>query len=179
MTHSARNEGPAVNPLDLFLRPAQARDEAFLRSVHDAGRAWEFEPLKAAGDEELLAKILKQQAEAQQDQYFNTFTLAKYAVIEWCGTPIGRIYADFRDAEVRILDLNILPQYRGRQIGEIIVRGLCAQAAQERKPVTLSVHPMNRARHFYLKLGFKDFGPNPGPFHEMEWRDPASTPLNL
>jgi ribosomal protein S18 acetylase RimI-like enzyme len=179
VTALPRNDGPAVNPLDLFLRPAQAKDEDFLRSVHDAGRAWEFEPLKAAGEDELLATILKQQAAAQHDEYFNTFTLAKYAVIEWCGHPIGRIYADFREQEIRILDLIILPAYRGKQIGEIIVRGLCAQASQERKPVTLQVHPFNRARLFYQRLGFRDLGPNPGPFHEMEWRDPATTPLKL
>ncbi|GLK52485.1 GNAT family N-acetyltransferase [Maricaulis virginensis] len=181
MYQPSQTSSAAVNPLDLNLRPAQAKDEAFLRAVHDSGRAWEFEPLRAAGKDDLLAKIYKQQYAAQHDVYFNAFTLAKYAVIEWCGQPIGRLYADFRDHEIRILDLNILPAYRGRRIGEIIVRSLCAQAATEHKPVTLQVHPLNRARAFYQRLGFVIAGepaphsPGAGAFVEMAWRDPATT----
>lgn len=176
---------PDVNPLDIYLRPAQAKDEAFLRSVHDAGRAWEFEALKGQVDDHVLDTIFKQQYGAQHDVYFNAFTLAKYALVEWCGQPVGRLYADFRDDEVRLLDLNILPPYRGRKIGEIVVRGLCAHASATRVPLTLQVHPLNRARQFYQRLGFKDLGPSTrasaghGAFIEMEWRDLLTTPAKV
>lgn len=169
--------GPSVNPLDLGLRPAQARDEAFLRRVHDAGRAWEFDPLRH--DRELHAKVLAQQFEAQHADYFNRFTLAQYAVVEWCGQPVGRLYADFRDAEIRLLDLMILPAFRGRGIGALIVRGLCAQASVERKPVTLQVHPLNPARRLYQRLGFATREARTGPFLEMVWRDRATTPAAI
>jgi|GEM_PF-571333 ribosomal protein S18 acetylase RimI-like enzyme len=176
---SAARSDAAVNPLDIRLRPAQARDEAFLKTVHDAGRAWEFEALKAQGQDDLHATIMAQQYSAQHDVYFNAFTLARYAVIQWCDQPIGRVYADFRDHEIRILDLNVLPAYRGKRIGEIVVRGLCGQAASERKPVSLQVHPLNRARVFYQRLGFRERARQPGPFVEMYWRDPATTPERL
>jgi ribosomal protein S18 acetylase RimI-like enzyme len=172
---AARNSA-AVNPLDIQLRPAQAKDEAFLKSVHDAGRAWEFEALKAQGLDDLHATIMAQQYAAQHDVYFNVFTLAKYAVIEWCGQPIGRIYVDFRDHELRILDFNILPAWRGKRIGEIVLRAICGQASGERKPVTLQVHPLNRAQAFYRRMGFRERAVQTGAFVEMEWRDPAATP---
>lgn len=173
---------PDVNPLDIHLRPAQARDEAFLRQVHDAGRAWEFEMLRGQVDDHLLATVYKQQYGAQHDAYFNAFTLAKYAVIEWCGAPVGRVYADFRDHEIRLLDINVLPAYRGRGIGEIVIRGLCGAASQQRVPLTLQVNPLNPARAFYVRLGFISQGlagegsPGAGAFIEMAWRDPLTTP---
>ena len=176
---AAARTSAAVNPLDIQLRPAQAKDEAFLKSVHDAGRAWEFEALKTQGLDDLHATIMAQQYAAQHDVYFNVFTLAKYAVIEWCGQPVGRLYADFRDHEIRILDLMILPAFRGKKIGDIVVRAVCGQASQERKPVTLQVHPLNRARAFYRRLGFREIGGGHGPFVEMDWRDPATTPARL
>lgn len=173
---AAARTGAAVNPLDIRLRPAKASDEAFLKSVHDAGRAWEFEALKAQGLDDLHATIMAQQYSAQHDAYFNAFTLAKYAVIEWCGQPVGRIYVDFRDAELRILDFNILPAWRGKRIGEIVVRAICGRAASERKTVTLSVHPLNRTRGFYHRLGFRPPGVQTGAFIELEWRAPAADP---
>lgn len=181
---AAADARPEVNPLDLRLRPAQARDEAFLKAVHDAGRAWEFAPLKGQIDDHLLDRVFQQQYASQHDVYFNTYTLAKYAVIEWCGHPIGRLYADFRDAEIRLLDINILPAYRGKRIGEMVVRGLCRHAATLRMPLTLHVHPLNAARRFYQRLGFVEAAPRPDspasrPFVEMVWRAPAATPAPL
>ena len=173
-----------VNPLDLHLRPATARDEAFLKSVHDAGRAWEFQALKGQVDDALIETIYQQQYSAQHDVYFNAFTLAQYAVVEWCGQPIGRLYADFREHEIRLLDINILPPFRGKKIGEILIRSLCAQAAVQRMPVSLQVHPMNPARQLYKRLGFRELGtrtdnsPGAGSFIELEWRDLMSTPRN-
>jgi ribosomal protein S18 acetylase RimI-like enzyme len=176
---AAARTSATVNPLDIQLRPAQAKDEAFLKSVHDAGRAWEFDALKAQGLDDLHATIMAQQYSAQHDAYFNVFTLAKYAVIEWCGEPIGRIYVDFRDHELRILDLNVLPAWRGKRIGEIVVRAICGQASRECKPVTLQVHPLNRARAFYHRLGFRELSAQTGAFIEMAWRDPNTTPAEL
>jgi len=178
------SDRPDVNPLDIHLRAAQAKDEAFLRSVHNAGRAWEFAALRGKVEEGVLETVLEQQYSAQHDIYFNSFTLAKYALVEWCGRPIGRLYADFRDAEIRLLDLNILPAYRGRRIGEIVLRGLCGQAAATHVPVTLQVHPFNRARQLYKRLGFKELGTSTRPgagqgtFIEMEWRDQLSKTRN-
>jgi catechol-2,3-dioxygenase len=45
--------------------------------------------------------------------------------------------------------------------------------------VSLQVHPLNRARVFYQRLGFRERARQPGPFVEMYWRDPATTPERL
>lgn len=178
----SRSSDAAINPLDLRLRPATPADEAFLKSVHDAGRAWEFNALRGQVDDAMIETILQQQYSAQHDVYFNAFTLAKYAVVEWCGHPVGRLYADFRETEIRLLDINILPPYRGRRIGEILIRSLCGMASAQQIPMTLQVHPMNAARQLYKRLGFRELGvktdqsPGAGAFIELEWRDLMTTP---
>ncbi len=164
---------PAVNPLDLSLRPAQARDETFLRAVHDAGRAWDLQVLRNQLDDHAWDALLKQQYDAQHADYFDRRALARYAVVEWCQTGIGRIYADFSDEEIRLVDLIILPEYRGRGIASIIVRGLCGEAAKRRVPLRLHVHPLNPVRRLYARLGFREIGGQTGGFREMEWRSPA------
>lgn len=146
----------AVNPLDVKIRPARAGDEAFLQRVHAAERHWEFAPLLDAGDEENYHKVLAQQYDAHHDVYFNSYSVAKYGIILLCGTPIGRLYLDERDSEFRILDIALLPKYRGRSIGSIVMHGVCAAAARKHLPVTLHVHSLNAAAYrFYYRLGFE------------------------
>jgi len=174
-----RVNAAGVNPLDIQLRPAGARDEAFLRRVHDASRDWDLGQLENQIDRHLYETIFKQQFEAQQSQYFDQFEIARYAVIEWCGVGVGRLYCDFRDAEIAVLDIGLLPQARGKGIAAIILRALCRQAALERKRVTLCVHPMNAdARAFYARLGFSPVGEDRG-FVRMDWRDPQTTPARF
>jgi len=161
-----------VNPLDISIRPAKAGDEAFLRAVHRDERHWEFEPLLFAGDEENYHKVMQQQFAAQQDVYFNTYDVARYGVVLWTGAPIGRIYLDYRDMEIRILDIALLEAYRGRKIGTILMRGVCADAARRKLPVTLHVHVNNPpAFQFYYRLGFEPKASN-GRHHLMEWFHP-------
>ncbi|MDD7911572.1 GNAT family N-acetyltransferase [Pseudovibrio exalbescens] len=151
----------AVSPHDVRIRPAGAADEPFLKRVHAAERHWEFAPLLNAGDEENYHKVLAQQYNAHHEVYFNSYTVAKYGIILLCGTPIGRLYLDEREGEFRVLDIALLPHYRGRGIGSIIMHGICATAARMRLPVTLHVHCLNAAAYrFYWRLGFEPVSSN-------------------
>lgn len=161
-----------VNPLDLSVRPAVAGDENFLKSVHKEERHWEFEPLINAGDEEMYHKVMAHQYDAHHDVYFNTYDLARYGVIMWTDRPIGRLYADYRDTEVRILDIALLGAYRGKNIGSIIMRGLCADAARRNLSVTLHVNINNPGAYaFYYRLGFEPMAFD-GKHTRLEWFHP-------
>jgi GNAT superfamily N-acetyltransferase len=161
-----------VNPADISLRPATAGDEIFLKHVHDAARHWEFAALLQSGEAELYHKVMQQQHDSQHRFYFAHYAEAHYGIIQWCGQPIGRLYVDYRDDEVHVLDIAILPDYRGRGIGRIVMTGLCLEAAMRRKPVRLCVHYLSRAVPFYLRLGFRQIGTE-GPSQVMEWRHPG------
>ena len=160
-----------VNPADISLRPATASDEPFLKRLHQSARHWEFAALVQSGEVELYHKIMEQQYDSQQRFYFAHYDKAQYGVIQWCGRSIGRLYADYNDEEVRVLDIAILPDYRGRGIGSIVITSLCLEAAMRHKPVRLCVHYLNRAVRLYQRLGFRRVGAE-GPNYVMEWQQP-------
>jgi ribosomal protein S18 acetylase RimI-like enzyme len=167
-----------INPADISLRPAKDSDEAFLKRVHRSERHWEFASLLEAGEAELYHKVIAQQYDSQHSFYFANYGTAHYGVIQWTDQPIGRLYVDYRDDEVRVLDIAILPEFRGRGIGRIVMTGLCLDAAMRRKPVRLCVHYLSRALRFYRHLGFQEIGLE-GPNRVMEWRRPDAQQQGL
>ena len=160
-----------VNPADISIRPATDRDEAFVRQVHDAARHWEFEGLLRSGQEEMYHKVMAQQYKSQHEVYFASYPAAHYGIIQWTDRPIGRLYVNYSDAEVLVLDIAVLPDYRGHGIGEIVLKGICIEAGMRRVPVRLHVHYLSRAQHLYTALGFRKTGMD-GPSYAMEWRHP-------
>jgi ribosomal protein S18 acetylase RimI-like enzyme len=162
-----------VNPADISLRPARDGDEPFLKRVHDAARHWEFASLLETGQADLYHQVMAQQYDAQHRFYFANYDTAHYGIIQWTGQPIGRLYVDYRDDEVRVLEIAILPEYRGRGIGRIVMMGICLEAAMRRKPVRLYVHYLSRAQRFYRQLGFREISLE-GPDRLMEWRHPQA-----
>jgi ribosomal protein S18 acetylase RimI-like enzyme len=162
-----------VNPADISLRPARDGDEPFLKRVHETARHWEFAALLQTGQADLYHKIMAQQYDAQHRFYFANYDTAHYGIIQWTGQPVGRLYVDYRDDEVRVLEIAILPEYRGRGIGRIVMTGLCLEAAMRHKPVRLHVHYLSRAQRFYGQLGFRELALE-GPDRLMEWRHPQA-----
>ncbi len=166
MTHAV-----SINPADISIRPATDRDEPFLKQVHEAARLWEFEVLLQTGQEELYHKVVAQQYRSQLQSYEADFPQAHYAVIQWTDRPIGRLYLNYREDEVRVLDIGILPEYRGHGIGEIVLKGICIEAGLRRVPVRLHVHYLSRARAFYQSVGFRQTA-EVLPHIAMEWLHP-------
>ncbi len=74
---------------------------------------------------------------------------------------------------MRVLEIALLPEYRGRGIGRIVMMGLCLEAAMRHKPVRLYVHYLSRAQRFYRQLGFREIAVE-GPDRLMEWRHPQA-----
>ena len=126
----------------------------FLKRVHKSERHWEFASLIAGRECRVYHTVIAQQYDSQHRFYFASYGSAHYGIIQWTGRPIGRLYVDYREDEVRVLDITILPEFRGRGIGRIIMTGLCLDAAMRRKPVRLCVHYLSRAQRFYRRLGF-------------------------
>jgi ribosomal protein S18 acetylase RimI-like enzyme len=127
--------------------------------------------LLRSGQSDLYHKIMAQQYKTQHEVYFAVYPKAQYGVIQWTGRPVGRLYVDYRDDEVRVLDIAVLPDYRGHGIGEIVMKGICIEAGMRRTPVRLHVHSLSRALSFYRTLGFQQIAVE-GPSYCMEWRHP-------
>ncbi|MCA1852145.1 MAG: GNAT family N-acetyltransferase [Beggiatoa sp.] len=52
--------------------------------------------------------------------------------------PAGRLYVNDGAEEIRLMDLALLPAYRGQGIGSSLLDALLAEGQQAQKPVTIT-----------------------------------------
>lgn len=88
------------------------------------------------------------------------------------GEPAGRLYVARWEREIRIVDIAVLPAFRGRGVGTELLHRLMEEADAARKPLTIHVERENPARTLYDRLGFRPAGEH-GVYVLME-RAPAS-----
>ena len=99
----------------------------------------------------------------------NTYTINVFFHIVLAGeTRIGRLYVHYGSIEIRVIDIAILPEFRGSGVGATLMRDVLDRAAAEKKPVRLRVEPDNPALDWYTRLGFKKIADEQTNWH-MEW----------
>jgi len=154
------------------LRPVEPADRPWLRELYGTTRSAELD--LTAWDEDTRAAFLNLQFEAQQRDYRGRFPAASFDVIERDGDPVGRLYVDRSGGETRILDITLLPAYRGRGLGSALLKALLQESAAEGRPVTLHVEQNNPARRLYERLGF-EMVVDEGVYHLMLWVPPVAS----
>lgn len=151
----------------LRLRPITPADDAFLARVYASSRA---EELAITGwPEELKADFCRRQFDAQSAYYAQNYPGASFQIIERDGWPVGRLYVDRLEKEIRIVDITLLPEFRGSGIGTKLLRELQAEARRAGKSLTIHVERFNRALSLYQRLGFQEVE-DKGVYLLMEWR---------
>ena len=155
----------------LRLRPVRPDDDAFLARVYGSSRADE---LAVTGwSEELKADFCRRQFDAQSAYYAANYPGASFQIIERDGWPVGRLYVDRWEREIRIVDITVLPEARGTGIGTKLLRDLQKEARAAGKSLTIHVERFNRALQLYQRLGFQEIE-DKGVYLLMEWKPPAS-----
>jgi ribosomal protein S18 acetylase RimI-like enzyme len=140
-------------PEGVGLRPAEAADVPLLQRVYCSTRSEELaavcwtEPEKDA--------FLQQQFDLQHRYYHAHFPDAEFCVIEWQQQDIGRWYLDRASAELRLIDVALLPDWRQRGIGSQLLRSLMAEADVCGRDILLHVAANNPALGMYARLGFE------------------------
>ena len=89
------------------------------------------------------------------------------------GEPAGRLYVARWENELRIVDIALLPEFRGRGIGGALLAELLAEADAAGKPVSIHVERENRAMGLYRRLGFVEVE-EVGVYFKLE-RPPGGT----
>ncbi len=150
----------------IHLRPAEPEDADFLFELYCSTRA---EELAAWNLEETQQQVfLDLQFRAQQAHY-NQYPNLDHRIILENGNRIGRIMVSRLENEIRLADISLLTEARGKSIGAKLISDLQTEAGQSGKPLRLHVEKNNRALRLYQRLGFtitNDLG-----FHYfMEWR---------
>lgn len=156
---------------DTTLRRGTVSDTAFLLRVYASTRADEL-ALTDWSDEQKEA-FVRMQFEAQHAYYQEHYADASFEVIEVGGIPAGRLYVHRRPAEIRLVDVTLLPEFRGGGAGTALLRGLMAEAESAGKPLTIHVERYNPALRLYERLGFVASTADRGPYLFLEWRPPA------
>ena len=119
-----------------------------------ASTRWEeLEPVP--WDEATKRAFLRRQFEAQDAHYRGNYRDTSYDVIEVGGEPAGRLYVARWPDELRIVDIALLPPFRGRGVGTDLLRRLIDEADTAGKPLSIHVETNNPARSLYDRLGFE------------------------
>jgi GNAT superfamily N-acetyltransferase len=157
-----------TGPRPVRVRPASAADEPFLRAVYAAGRAAEVAGFgwPPAAAEAFLA----QQFAAQRRAHHTAYPGLAESVIEVGGQPVGRLAVQRDGTAVLLVDIALLPAYRGRGTGTLLLRRLRDEAAAARLPLRLQVGRGNPARRLYQRLGLRASAGTDPVRIAMEWR---------
>jgi ribosomal protein S18 acetylase RimI-like enzyme len=150
----------------MTLTTATAADREFLFEVYAASR--DSEMAMVPWTEAQKRGFLRMQFEAQDRHYREHYPRAQFQVIHHEGSPIGRLYLDEGPDEIRIMDIALLPAWRGAGIGSALLGEILARAAGSRRVVTLHVEHNNPARRLYDRVGFRAVA-DEGVYLRMEW----------
>jgi ribosomal protein S18 acetylase RimI-like enzyme len=171
------NERATSQP-GVTLRPARnsgpENDLEFLCRVYAAARAEELAVVPWSEAEK--AAFLKSQFELQHDHYHSNYPDARYDLICEAGRPIGRYYVEPMQNEIRIMDIALLPEHRGRGIGRRLVQDVLDEAARSRRFVSLHVEAENPAKRLYERMGFAVVT-DVGVYELMHWVPEGLTPV--
>lgn len=148
------------------LRPRREDDLAFLARLYGSTRADEMAQLSWSMEEKNA--FLTMQFEAQTRHYDEHFADAEFLLIERDNEPIGRLYLQRREDEIRIVDIALLPDHRQRGIGGRLLRRVLEEAADSGRVVRIHVECNNPALGMYEHLGFR-LVDDLGVYHLMEW----------
>lgn len=161
---------PRAEALGVSCRPAEDADLPLLAETYASTRR---EEVAATGwPQEIQAAFLAQQFEAQHQHYRTHYTGAEWLVIERNGEPVGRLYLDEWERELRLVDIALLPPARGSGIGTALLEDLMAAAAAKGKRLSIHVEQTNPAMQLYRRLGFEKADEH-GIYHLMEWTPPG------
>ncbi len=137
----------------MTLRPVTGHDRPFLLRVYEGTRD---DVSALPWPEQQRREFVAMQFAAQEADYGTRFPDAEHSVVLVDGVPHGRIWIDRNAAEIRLLDVALLPERRNRGTGRVLLERLIAEAQSAGKPLRHSVYKSNTgALRFYERLGFE------------------------
>lgn len=153
-------------PPGVTLRNETDADVPFIEGLYASTRAAELAPVPWPESEK--ARFLQSQFALQRAHYRLHYADALFLLIERDGTPIGRIYLHESAGEIRLMEVALVPESRGRGVGTALVRALVTEARERGVRLTLHVEPDNPAQRLYARLGFRRVETR-GIYDFLEW----------
>ncbi len=127
-------------------------DDEFLVTLYASTRQRELGLLTFSEAE--ADSFVAMQFEAQSRHFAATYPDASHLVIEVGDHPAGRLIVDCGRDELVIIDIALLPAWRGGGVGGVVVGRLCDEADAAGVPIRCHVAHDNEARRFWERHGF-------------------------
>jgi GNAT superfamily N-acetyltransferase len=159
------------------LRAVRDDDRLFLEELHRLVRWDEFAP--TGWPDAAKTAFLASQFDLQQRSYAGAFPGADVCVIEYEGAPIGQMRVDRSTPQLHLVDISLLPDWRGKGIGGGLIGALQDEVRAGRaERFCLHVDRTNPdAYRLYQRLGFVETppaSPYPELSVEMVWPAPGT-----
>lgn len=152
------------------LRTTSEIDKNFLCRVYTSTR---LEELAVTGWSDADKAIFcESQFTAQDAHYRLHYPKAEYSIILSQNTETGRLYVDRWPQEIRIMDIALLPEFRGQGIGSHLLQQLQQESTTSQKLLSIHVERMNPALRLYERLGFR-VAEDKGIYLLMHWQPPG------
>jgi ribosomal protein S18 acetylase RimI-like enzyme len=159
-------------PNGVTLRPETEEDIPFLLAVYAGTRADEMAIVPWT--QEQKDQFVLMQFGFQRKYYLEHYGGAAFDIVMVDGHPAGRLYVYRGSGEIRIIDIALLPEYRGRGIGGGLLAGILEEARERQLLVSIHVERNNPAMRLYRRLGFQFAGEQGPVYLRMEYRAPAA-----
>jgi ribosomal protein S18 acetylase RimI-like enzyme len=136
----------------IALRTAVGKDDSFIEEVYGSTRQGELNLTNWAEQQKKAFIIM--QSMAQLAEYKINYPGALYEIIIYKKLLAGRFYTWENENEIRVIDITLLPKFRGKGIGTFLLKELIKKSISVQKKISLHVEPFNPALQLYQRLGF-------------------------
>lgn len=136
---------------DIVLRPETPDDDVFLSNLYTTTRD---DINSLPWPDELKAGLCQGQFPAQRKHYREFFKDATFDVILMDSQPVGRLYVRISSDEIRVIDISLMTEMRGKGIGTMLMQRVLMDGDRTGLPVRLRVRHDSPARKWYEKMGF-------------------------
>ena len=147
--------------MDYRLRPATPDDDAWQLAIYASTRADEL--ALTGWPPAQCDAFVHQQHRAQQQHYRLHFPRSVCQLILVGDEVAGRLWTDARTDRLHILDIALLPAWRGRGLGTRCLQALASGG----QCLSIQVEIHNPARRLYERLGFVTEGEPRGLYQPM------------
>ncbi len=152
---------------NVTLRNIGSEDMDFLYRLYASTREDELAPL--GWPDAQKEAFLRMQFNAQHSYYMEQYAKAKFQIIVLEQEPVGRLYTDVWEDEIRLIDIALMPEHRNKGIGSYYLQKVIDEGERAGLPVRIHVERFNPALRMYKRLGFEKIG-DTGVYYLMERR---------
>ncbi len=157
---------------NISYRPASSADAGFLLHLYASTRSAEL--AQTGWDAAACEAFVQMQFKVQATHYKTHWPTAEHSIVQALDGNsqhnIGRLWLHEQPNSLHVLDIALMPAWRGQGIGRACLEGLQARAAVHNLDLSIQVEQGNPARRLYDRLGFVPIGAQRGIHQFMRWK---------